>query len=143
MMPERTTATGTMRNARCSELWSETMPMRGGEGTSPNRCIRKMEKATAVARSGGATGVTMAEFTGRQPANAHHKGGRPVAEASQRKRISRIAEDREKVLRVMQQVAIGAQRRRLGRRMGHRFRCVVHTARDFLHRQHQQSENQA
>src|SRR5204863_8059092 len=62
--PESRIATGTMTNARWSELWSETQPMNGIAGTSPRRCRTRMESATAVARSVAATTVTIAELTG-------------------------------------------------------------------------------
>src|SRR5436190_16316386 len=64
MIPEIRIASGTIRNARASELMSERMPISGGDGTSPRRCMMKIESATALARSEGATAFTIAEFTG-------------------------------------------------------------------------------
>ena len=59
-----TIAIGTMRKARSSEVASESMPISGGDGTSPSRCITRIESPTAVARSFGATALRIAEFTG-------------------------------------------------------------------------------
>src|ERR1700680_1000653 len=62
--PPITMDTGTMRNARSSELTSESAPMSGGEGMSPIKCMIKTDNPRAVARSVGATAFTIAEFTG-------------------------------------------------------------------------------
>ena len=47
MIPDTSTASGTIRNARASELRSEITPMSGGDGTSPSRCMTRIESATA------------------------------------------------------------------------------------------------
>ena len=60
---------GTMVSACPSELRSEIRPMSTGEGTSPKMWMTKMCSATAVARSVGATTLTMAELMGPVEAN--------------------------------------------------------------------------
>ena len=47
----------------------EIAPMIGGEGTSPSRWMARIERATAVALSVGATRLTMAELIGPVDAN--------------------------------------------------------------------------
>src|SRR5947199_10406644 len=64
MIPATRIATGTIRNAFASEYVSDSLPISGGDGTSPRRCMMKIESATALARSDGATKFTIAEFTG-------------------------------------------------------------------------------
>ena len=43
---------------------TDRLPISGGEGMSPRKCITKTERPRAVARSPGATALTIAEFTG-------------------------------------------------------------------------------
>src|SRR6185436_18014799 len=64
MQPAITMATGTIRNARSSELASDKAPISGGDGMSPTRCITSTDNPSAVARSSGATALTIAELTG-------------------------------------------------------------------------------
>src|SRR5438105_5711965 len=64
MTPDTKIANGTMRNAFASELISERIPISGGDGTSPSKCMMKIDNATALARSVGDTAFTIAEFTG-------------------------------------------------------------------------------
>src|SRR5712691_6031986 len=62
--PAMTMATGTMRNARSSEVAAEIVPMIGGEGMSPRKCMMNTDMPRAVARSAGATALMIAELTG-------------------------------------------------------------------------------
>src|SRR6266496_3900569 len=55
---------GNMRNAVPRDVASERAPIKGGDGTSPSRGMPRIERATAVARSVGATTLTMAELMG-------------------------------------------------------------------------------
>ena len=55
MPPATAIGMGRSRNADPSDVASEIAPIRGGEGTSPSRWMARIERATAVARSPGAT----------------------------------------------------------------------------------------
>src|SRR5579863_2061191 len=64
MIPAITTATGTISTPRSSDDVSDSMPMSGGEGMSPRKCITKTDSPSAVARSHGATALMIAELIG-------------------------------------------------------------------------------
>src|ERR1044072_8452942 len=68
--PEARIPSGTIKTATPRELLSERIPISGGDGTSPRMCMIRLDSATAVARSDGATALTIAEFTGPVDAKA-------------------------------------------------------------------------
>jgi hypothetical protein len=76
----------------------------------------------------------------RHPALALEERRHPESETAQRERVRRVAEDREEIGAVAEQVAIGIAR---ARPRGLRRVHVLLSARRILHHQHEQREQQA